>query len=81
MYREERTGDREHIQVFHQYNGTPEEEAESLELVISSNLISTSLKNDFQYKKVCSTLEIPISFTINYGQTVLTGGRKTMLHF
>ena len=39
LYREERTGDREHIQVFHQYNGTPEEEAESLELVATSHII------------------------------------------
>ena len=65
-FRQERTGDREHIQVFHQYNGTPEEEAESLKL----------------YKKVCSTFKIPIGFTINYGKVVLTEGNtlRTLIY-
>ena len=35
-FRQERTGDREHIQVYHQYHGTPEEEGESLKLVIKA---------------------------------------------
>ena len=33
ILREERTGDREHIQIFHPYQATPEEQSESLRMV------------------------------------------------
>ena len=70
--RVERTGDREHIQVFHRYEGGSEEARACKEAVrVPHCYICFNLAN-FQYSNLISSPEIPIGFTINYGRAVLT---------
>ena len=71
--RVDRTGSREHIQVFYSHNASPDE-VQACKEAVSFKIMShfSFIFIIFQYKKVTSSTEIPIGFTIKYAETVLT---------